>query len=222
MVALFVAMMFIGFVMLDVVVQKLEARQVSRAAAREALAARGTYQEWVSVPAGVLLSAGHSWAMPLQEGMVRAGADSLVANALGAVSRVRLPAVGDQVEAGKPLFEVELRGRKLAMSSPVTGRVSSVNEEVRRRPELIAHDPYGKGWVCSLEASVPPGLLQAGAKAATWLQGEVRRLQEFLVLGSELALGATSQDGGTLLPGALAQFEAEVWTAFARDFLDRK
>ena len=231
MVALFVALMFVGFIMLDVIVQKLEVWRAVPVAAMDSLAAavqaRGGYEKWISVPEGVALSQGHAWAMPLQEGAVRAGADSLVAKALDAVSRVSLPNVGDHVAAGKPLFALELNGRRITVSAPVTGRISAVNNKLREQPGLVAQDPYGKGWVCSMEQSRPDASsssLHVGTKAAVWLENEVARFQEFLTFRftPDFALGVTSQDGGFPLPGVLAHFEPDVWAAFEREFLSQK
>lgn len=231
MVALFVALMFVGFIMLDVIVQKLEVWRAVRVAAMDSLAAaaqaRGGYEKWISVPEGVALSQGHAWMLPLQEGAVRAGADSLVARALGAVSRVSLPKVGDHVAAGKPLFALELNGRRVAVFAPVTGRISAVNNKLREQPGLVAQDPYGKGWVCSMEQSRPDASsrpLHVGTKAAAWLEKEVARFEEFLTfrLNPDFALGTTSQDGGVPLPGLLAHFEPDVWAAFEREFLSQK
>jgi glycine cleavage system H protein len=220
MVALFVALMFIGFIMVDAILQKAEAARALRATAPRP----GGRESWIAVPEGVHLSPGHSWTLPLQEGAVRAGVDSLVARALGTVSRVTLPAVGEWVKAGSPLFHMELHGRSITIPSPVSGRVAAVNESLREQPGIVATDPYGKGWVCSLELSQPAlQVMPFGRKAALWLEQEVARFQEFLSahLTPEFALGATSQDGGLPVSGALAQFDAETWAAFERQFLRR-
>jgi glycine cleavage system H protein len=220
MVALFVALMFVGFIMIDLVVQKVEAARVLGAAVRK----QGGLENWIAVPEGIHLSPGHSWTLPMQEGTVRAGADSLVARALGAASRVALPTVGDRVEAGRPLFRMELNGRSISILSPVSGRIATVNHSLREQPGLVATDPYGKGWVCSIDQSQPaPHAMRLGQKAALWLEHEVARFQEFLTvrLTPEFAVGVTSQDGGLPVPGALAQFDAEAWAAFEAEFLRR-
>jgi glycine cleavage system H protein len=221
MVALFVALMFIGFIMIDAILQKVEAARALRATAPRP----GGRESWIAVPEGVHLSPGHSWALPMQEGTVRAGADSLVARALGAVSGVTLPRVGDWVKAGSPLFRMELHGRSITIPSPVSGRVAAVNESLREQPGIVATDPYGKGWVCSLELSQPTlHMMPFGRKAALWLEQEVASFQEFLStrLTPEYAVGVTSQDGGLPVTGALAHFDAEAWAAFERQFLRRQ
>ncbi len=230
MVALFVAMMFIGFILVDAVVQRLETRRALTASAGKdhvgASALRETLSDWVAVPEGVHLSEGHTWARPLQAGTVRVGADSLVTRALGAVTRVFLPRAGDLVEAGEPLFYLVLDDRTLSMASPVAGRISSVNGNLRDRPGLAVMDPYGKGWVCSIDRGEPaplPTTWRLGQRAALWLEKEVGRLQEFVSfrISPDSALGATSQDGGLPVPGILVRLGAQDWAAFERGFLHK-
>ncbi len=222
MVALFVAMMFIGFILVDVVLQKVQAWQAARAAA--AFVAPGRIESWITVPAGVHLAEGHSWSMALQEGTVRAGADSLIARAIGAVTGVRLPSIGEWVEAGSPLCRLELRDRSITVNAPVSGRVAAVNTSLKQNPELLAADPYGKGWVCSIE-EVQAQPAYFGQRATWWLREEVERFREFLeaqLSPSPEFEFATSQDAGLPMPGALAQFGADAWKAFEREFVSNR
>jgi hypothetical protein len=57
--------------------------------------------------------------------------------------------------------------------------------------------------------------------AMTWLGKEFDRLREFLSvqMPPELALGATSQDGGEPVPGCLTELKDEAWSAFEAEFL---
>lgn len=226
MVAIFVALMFIGFVMIDLIVQKVEARRTAYAAVSLAIPVvpPNRFEHWVTVPEGVYLSDGHAWARPLQEGALRAGVDSLVAGALGSVSRVVLPRRGERVEAGTPLFRLELNGRSISIPCPVSGQVSAVNTNLEKEPDLVARDPYGRGWICSLEqqSSGPmPTASRLGARAALWLAREVARFTEFMTLRLTVDsdLGATSPDGGLPMPGLLAQSDSTVWAAFEQEFL---
>ena len=226
MVAIFVALMFVTFILTDAIVQKVAAQRAARALApaRATAAARDDAAAWVELPEGVCLSAGHAWTFPLQEGAVRAGADGMIGRALGAITRVRFPKIGTAVKEGEPLFRLELNGESLAVPSPVTGRVDSLNPLLEKHPELVAHDPYGRGWVCSVVETSPPrevGTQRRRARAALWLAKEVARFQEFISLqvAPDLALGATSQDGGVPVVGVLAQFDGEVWKRFEREFL---
>ena len=219
MVALFVSLMFIGLLLTDLILQRVEARKAIRAAER--LAAPGDLASWVTVPEGVRISPGHSWAMPLQEGTVRAGVDSLVANAVGKVHRVQLPSVGEWIEAGRPLARLAFNGSSLAVAAPVSGRISSVNQNLHEHPETVANDPYGKGWICSIDQAQPRNhALHSGRKAALWLECELDRFREFLSarITPQFAMEPTSQDAGLPVPGVMEQLNPEAWVAFEREF----
>jgi glycine cleavage system H protein len=227
MVAILVALMFVGLILVDLTLQKLEARREARAtaSARTAPAAlRPTVLNPWAVPAGVQLTPGHAWLRPLENATFRVGADALVAHALGAASNVSVPPVGEQIWAGQPLFKVRAGGRTVDLSSPVNGRVVAVNPVLMDRPGLVTEAPYGDGWVCAVHAEPPIGEEFAswiGEKAAAWMQKELQRLAEFLWVRFpiEPALGTTDLDGGLPAPGALAFLNDEAWGEFEREFL---
>ena len=74
---------------------------------------------------------------------------------------------GKEVKKGDELGEIETIKVTLNLISPVTGKVSEVNQELEAHPELINSDPYGAGWICRIELADPEGtkegLLQAEA-----------------------------------------------------------
>jgi len=97
-VALFVAAMFLGFVLVDLIARALQARR--------AVVIRPGELLW-KVPKGFYLSEGHTWLQPDASARVKVGADALVAHALGAVDKVVLPRPGELVKAGQPLFQLK-------------------------------------------------------------------------------------------------------------------
>jgi glycine cleavage system H protein len=228
MVAILVALMFVGLVLLDLVLQKLEARKAAVLAARatqpaEAARVPVAANPWL-VPEGVLLCEGHAWLRPQEGAVFRAGADALVAHVLGAAARVTPPRVGQELWPGSPLFGVEVGGRKLEITSPVGGRVVAVNQLLDDRPETLVQSPYEDGWVCDVETAPPTGKERppvAGPKAVAWLQNEFDRFAEFLWARYPLdpSLGVTSLDGGIPAPGALAELDEAAWREFEEEFL---
>jgi glycine cleavage system H protein len=34
---------------------------------------------------------------------------------------------------------------------PVSGKVVAINDELENSPQLINEDPYGNGWICTVE-----------------------------------------------------------------------
>ncbi|MGH2805842.1 MAG: glycine cleavage system protein GcvH [Actinomycetota bacterium] len=94
----------------------------------------------------------HEWARE-EGGRIIIGITDYAQDQLGDVVFVGLPETGAQVEAGKPLGEVESTKSVSDVYSPVSGTVLEKNPEVEGNPELINSDPYGKGWLVAVEAS---------------------------------------------------------------------
>jgi len=212
MVALFVALMFIGFLLTDAIVQRVGGKT----------AASGE-PAW-EIPQGIFLFEGHSWSHPDSSLGVRVGVDALVAHAVGSVEKVILPKLGEVVKAGEPLFRLERQGRRLIVQSSVTGRVVALNTRLGKRPDSVAKDPYGSGWICAItptQSDASPGGMRYGQKAADWLEQEFHRFREFLSLqvSPDLAVNTTFADGGLPTIGALAELLPTGWRAFEASFL---
>ena len=70
---------------------------------------------------------------------------------LGDVVYVELPALGEEVQQFQPFGVVESVKAASDLYSPLSGRVSAVNEALAEHPELVNEDPYGEGWMIRLE-----------------------------------------------------------------------
>jgi glycine cleavage system H protein len=227
MVAIFVAFMFVSLVLMDLGVEKWQAWWVAHPARatrpRAEFMAYG-FEALCQLPEGVHVANQHTWIKPDPAGGLEMGVDALIVRAVGAVRRIILPQVGDQVTAGQPLFRLERNGCAVTIPSAMTGRVMAVNNRLVDEPELLTSDPYGGGWICYLnptrvEESAPG--MRFGERATMWLESEFTRLQEFIFahLSPDLALGATSQDGGIPAVGCLGEFGPAAWSDFEVKFL---
>ena len=90
------------------------------------------------------------WALE-DNGRIRVGITDYAQDQLGDVVFVDLPEPGTEVEAGRPMGEVESTKSVSDVYSPVTGRVVERNGEVENSPEVINSDPYGAGWLVLIE-----------------------------------------------------------------------
>ena len=59
--------------------------------------------------------------------------------------------VGDTLEQGKGIATVESVKAAADVTSPLSGKVLEVNEEVSRSPELLNSDPFGRAWLIKVE-----------------------------------------------------------------------
>ncbi len=94
----------------------------------------------------------HEWARE-QDGRIVVGITDYAQDQLGDVVFVGLPEPGSEVTAGEPLGEVESTKSVSDVYSPVSGKVLEKNADVEQSPELINSDPYGEGWLVSIEPS---------------------------------------------------------------------
>jgi glycine cleavage system H protein len=107
----------------------------------------------------------HEWAL-LESGRVRIGITDYAQDALGDVVFVQLPEVGTVVEAGGACSEVESTKSVSDVYAPVAGTVVEVNAELAEAPQRLNEDPYGSGWICTIEpadGATLDGLLDADA-----------------------------------------------------------
>ncbi len=74
------------------------------------------------------------------------GITDFLQNMVGDVIFVELPTVGTSMGQFDEVSSFESVKTVLDLLSPVSGVVREVNEELRRRPELVNQDPYGEGW----------------------------------------------------------------------------
>ena len=101
------------------------------------------------VKPGLHYSAEHEW---LDAGHpAHVGVTEVATDALGEVVYVDLPQPGSIVHAGEVCGELESTKAVSDLYSPVTGHVVEVNVAVVDEPSLISSDPYGEGWLFSVE-----------------------------------------------------------------------
>lgn len=108
----------------------------------------------------------HEWLASLETSTVRVGITDYAQQQLGDVVFVELPQVGQKVDAGSPLGEVESTKSVSEIFAPVSGEVTAVNTALDESPELINSDPYGEGWLVEIAADDPEavdGLMDAKA-----------------------------------------------------------
>jgi glycine cleavage system H protein len=76
-------------------------------------------------------------------------------DALGEIVYADLPAVGDEVSAGKPYGELESVKAVSDVFAPLTGEVVEVNEALEDEPQRVNDDCYGEGWILRVRMTAP-------------------------------------------------------------------
>ena len=122
----------------------------------------------MNVPDQLRYSSDHEW-VSRDGDVVRVGITDYAQDALGDVVFVQIPTIGAAVAAGDTFGEVESTKSVSDVYAPVTGTVVEVNESLADAPQSLNEDPYGDGWICTIQMSEPEqfdALLDAAAYTA--------------------------------------------------------
>lgn len=97
----------------------------------------------------------HEWVRRADDGTVRIGITDYAQQQLGDVVFVQLPDVGDSVESGAAIGEVESTKSVSDIYAPVAGEIVARNDLLDDQPELVNAQPYGNGWMVELRLADP-------------------------------------------------------------------
>ncbi len=114
-------------------------------------------------PADLRYPKDHEW-IRRHDDVVTIGITEFAQDSLGDVVFVEIPDQGSQVAAGESFTEIESTKSVSDIYAPVSGTIAAINDALEGQPELLNSDPYGEGWLCSIEMSDPgefDGLLDA-------------------------------------------------------------
>ena len=103
--------------------------------------------------AGLLYSESHEW-VSVDGNIATVGITDFAQHALGNLSYVDMPEVGDEVSKGEEFGAVERVKAASDLYSPVSGRVIETNTELEDAPERLNVDPYAN-WIIKVEMSDP-------------------------------------------------------------------
>lgn len=103
------------------------------------------------VQTGYRYSEEHEWLNT--DTPAKVGVSAVATEALGDVVHLELPEVGAELTAGEACGEIESTKSVTDLYSPVSGTVVEVNADVVDNPALVNEDPYGAGWLFSVEVT---------------------------------------------------------------------
>jgi len=112
-----------------------------------------------NIPSHLRYSAEHEWVD--ESSPVKVGLSAVAVDALGDVVYLDLPEAGSTVTAGEVCGEVESTKSVSELFAPVSGTVVDVNAAVVDEPGLVNSDPYGDGWLFTVEVTGEGELLTA-------------------------------------------------------------
>ena len=117
-------------------------------------------------PQDLLYSKSHEW-LRVEGNEALIGITHFAQEALGDITYVDLPGVGDTLTVGKEFGSIESVKAASELYAPVAGTVLAVNEALADAPDLVNKDPYGEAWLLRVTLTAEPqGLMDATAYEA--------------------------------------------------------
>lgn len=96
----------------------------------------------------------HEW-IQIQGNTATIGITQFAVEQLTDLIMIELPAVGTKVTAGKSFGEIESVKAVSDLYAPASGEVIEVNDAVTSNVQILAEDPYEKGWLIKLRLEQP-------------------------------------------------------------------
>jgi len=219
MTVILVLVTFLTFIVLDYFLNRKKA--FSTVVAPEHVAATalagGDYVSGFHTPGQISYHPGHTWLLQERKNVVRMGADEFAAALAGHIEKLELPKPGQWVRQGQKVLSFYRNGEKTEMVSPTEGEVMAVNAEVLNNPALLRSDPYGKGWLLTVNVPdeesttrnlIPKPLVQE------WMRLAVDRLYSH----QPMLAGAAAADGGRPAQDLLAELPNADWKRTTAEF----
>jgi glycine cleavage system H lipoate-binding protein len=171
------------------------------------------------VPENLKYHPGHTWALSESPNLVRIGIDDFASKLIGKVESVQLPQRGQWIRQGQKVWSFIRDGKKVDMVSPIEGSVADVNEALASDPMLAGRDPYGEGWMVTVQspdAKTNFRNLMSGALARWWTEESSARLMK--KMPSTMGALALAQDGGTAAADLGSALSEEKFAEATREF----
>ena len=99
----------------------------------------------------VLRDPGHVWIKRKSENIIQLGIDDYASKRAGKIEFVRTIKEGQRVKKNQIIGTYESGKWVGQIRAPLAGEIIEKNEQLRKTPDFINTDPYGEGWILSIE-----------------------------------------------------------------------
>lgn len=178
------------------------------------------------IPKGLFYSKNHAWAYLEKSGNAKIGIDDFLIHLIGGFKLNLVRIEGEIILKGEVMAEIIQEEKRLKLLAPVSGMIVNSNLDVGEDAEILKSDPYGDGWIYSIQPSnwkTETSGFYFAEEAVKWISSELQRFKDFL----NIALSKNSetqmlvfQEGGELQMNPLEGLKPEIWNDFQNEFLD--
>ncbi|KPL03653.1 MAG: hypothetical protein AMJ73_05855 [candidate division Zixibacteria bacterium SM1_73] len=162
---------------------------------------------------GLYLHPTHAWVRRADDKKWKLGIDKLLAYVLPPPVKVDLDDLDKDLTKNQAFGKIHTEAGTIFLIVPLSGRLIQKNSRIVQYPELVQRDPYGEGWLATMDRLEDHSELEelyTGTEGEKFLEEEAQHLKFLLKhRGIEVDnLGATLPDGGAnikylhqILPG---------------------
>jgi glycine cleavage system H lipoate-binding protein len=216
MVAVFVVLTFLLFILVDYFVLKAQGKHHPAFNAARVFDKKSFF-----FPDEVLFSKGHLWLMSLKDGLLKIGVDEFIQKSFSSLVLQPVLSEGAYVKKGERILQANVGKNTINFFSPVEGKIKFVNKNINGKK---IHDPYGDDWGIIIEpqgSKFEKNNLKSKETAVEWLHQEFARLKDFLSIHTADAqvAGATMYDGGNIVEGVVSTLNETAVKDFENKFL---
>ncbi|GAH53971.1 unnamed protein product [marine sediment metagenome] len=93
------------------------------------------------------------WLEDTGRGIFKLGITDYAQHVLDDIISITFPEAGYLIEKDEELVSIDSIEDTLIIMSPIGGKITEINEELRQSPELLNESPYEDGWVLLIEVS---------------------------------------------------------------------
>ena len=93
------------------------------------------------------------WLEDTGRGIYKLGITDYAQYVLDDIISITFPETGYLIEKDEELVSIDSIEDTLIIMSPIGGKITEINEELRQSPELLNESPYEDGWILLIEVS---------------------------------------------------------------------
>ena len=107
------------------------------------------------IPQDLKFTKSHEWVRLGEDGLATIGLSEFAVDQLGDIVFLELPAVGYATAKESTFGTIESVKAAVEIYAPLAGEVAEANDEAADNFDLLAQDPYGKGWLIKIKPAQP-------------------------------------------------------------------
>jgi glycine cleavage system H lipoate-binding protein len=168
---------------------------------------------------GIFVHPGHAWVKVLDPSLITVGVDDFTTSVFGSVEALFLPQSGSRIRQGEKAWRLRRGSRELSQTSPISGTVVALNQELADNPKLLAQKDTERNWILKIRPDRLKGELQNllhGTILKRWNQA----VKDQLVTTLTTAEFPVLQEGGEIKSDLGNELTSEQWEKVTQEFFD--